>query len=190
MKDENQPFKPGGRRSRGAGGVGDLVGRETFSGCYHLSTDGGVHLSANTAPVGAGRPKCTGRSSLSSLPQEREWDRPRTRVPPSRRMTCCETPRCGWPPTPGQRTECCTLAGQQQFASPGMAGRRLLRRVGGWFPPPEAGGRSRTPAHAKVGLRLSSPSAPARMTKLLEAEGGAEATARLACFHQIAQTSG
>jgi hypothetical protein len=56
-KDENQPFKPGRRRSRGAGGVGDLVGRETFSDCCHHNTDGGVHLSANTAPAGAGRPK-------------------------------------------------------------------------------------------------------------------------------------
>jgi hypothetical protein len=56
-KDENQPFKPGRRRSRGVGGVGDLVGRETFSGRYHLSTNDGVHLSANTAPVSAGRPK-------------------------------------------------------------------------------------------------------------------------------------
>jgi hypothetical protein len=56
-KDENQAFKPGRRRSRGAGGVGDLVDRETFSGCHHLSTNGGVHLSANIAPAGAGRPK-------------------------------------------------------------------------------------------------------------------------------------
>jgi hypothetical protein len=55
-KDENQPFKPGRRRPRGASGVGDLIGRETFSGCHHLSTDGGVHLSANTAPAGAGCP--------------------------------------------------------------------------------------------------------------------------------------
>jgi hypothetical protein len=62
-------------------------------------------------------PKRTGRSSLSSSSREQEWDRPRTRVPHSRRTACCETPRCGWPPSPGQRTECCTLAGQQQFAS-------------------------------------------------------------------------
>jgi hypothetical protein len=46
-KDENQPFKPGGWRSRSAGGVGNLVGRETFSGCCYL----------NTATAGAGRPK-------------------------------------------------------------------------------------------------------------------------------------
>jgi hypothetical protein len=42
MKDENQPFKPGG-----AGGVGNLVGREAFSGCHHL----------NTAPAYAGHLK-------------------------------------------------------------------------------------------------------------------------------------
>jgi hypothetical protein len=102
-------------------------------------------------------PKHTGRSSLPSSPRKREWDRPRTRVPPSRRTTCCETPRCGWPPSPGQRTECCTLAGQQQFTFPSMAGGRLLHKAGGWFPPPEAGGRSGTPAHAKAGPGLPRP---------------------------------
>jgi hypothetical protein len=96
-------------------------------------------------------PNRTGRSSLPSSPRKREWDCPRTRAPPSRRTTCCETPRCGWPPSPGQRTEWCTLAGQQQFAFPGLAGGCLLRRAGGWFPPPDAGGRSGTPAHAKAG---------------------------------------
>jgi hypothetical protein len=92
--------------------------------------------------------KRTGRSSLPSSPRKREWDRARTRVPPSQRTTCCETPWCGWPPSPGQRTECCTLAWQQQFAFPGMAGGRLLHRAGGWFPPPDAEGRSEAPAHA------------------------------------------
>jgi hypothetical protein len=96
-------------------------------------------------------PKRTVRSSLPSSPQERERDRLRTRVPPSRRTTCCETLRCGQPQSPGQRTECCTLARQQQFAFPRMAGGRLLHRAGGWFPSPDAGGRSGTPAHAKAG---------------------------------------
>jgi hypothetical protein len=100
------------------------------------------------APVA---PKRAGRSSLPSLPRKREWDHPRTRVPPSRRTTCRETPRCDWPPSPRQRTECCTLVGQQQFAFPGMAGGCLFRRARGWFPAPEAGGRSRTPSHAKAG---------------------------------------
>jgi hypothetical protein len=35
----------------------------------------------------------------------------------------------------------------------------------------------------EVELRLSSPSSPARMMKILEAEGGAEAAARLASPH-------
>jgi hypothetical protein len=63
-------------------------------------------------------PKRTGRSSLPSSPQERERDRLRTQLPPSRCTTCCETLRCGRPQSPGQRTECCTLARQQQFAFP------------------------------------------------------------------------
>jgi hypothetical protein len=96
-------------------------------------------------------PKRTSRSSLLSSPQERERDRLRTRVPPSQRTTCCETLRCGRPQSPGQRMKCCTLARQQQFAFPRMAGGRLLRRAGGWFPPTDAGGRSGTPAHAKAG---------------------------------------
>jgi hypothetical protein len=64
-------------------------------------------------------PKRTGRSSLPSSPRKR-----------------------------GQRMECCTLAGQQQFTFPGMAGGRLLRRAGGWFPPPEAGRRGAPPTRA------------------------------------------
>jgi hypothetical protein len=47
-----------------------------------------------------------------------------------------------------RRTECCILAGQQQFAFPGMAGGRLLRKAGGWFPPPEAGRGGDQPARA------------------------------------------
>jgi hypothetical protein len=72
-------------------------------------------------------PKRTGRSSLPSSPRKQ-----------------------------GQRTECCTLAGQQQFAFPGMAGGRLLRRAGGWFPPPKAGRRGGPPTRAEGG-------APARL---------------------------
>jgi hypothetical protein len=42
-------------------------------------------------------------------------------------------------------------------AHSGMAGGRLLRRAGGWFPPPESRGRSETPAHAKAGPGLARP---------------------------------
>jgi hypothetical protein len=44
--------------------------------------------------------------------------------------------------------ECCILAGQQQFAFPGMVGGCLLHRAGGWLPPPEAGRRGGQPACA------------------------------------------
>jgi hypothetical protein len=43
--------------ARSVGDADDLIGRETFSGCHHLSTDGGVHLPTNTAPASANRPK-------------------------------------------------------------------------------------------------------------------------------------
>jgi hypothetical protein len=99
-------------------------------------------------------PKRTGRSSLPSSPRKR-----------------------------GQRTECCTLAGQQQFAFPGMAGGRLLRRAGGWFPPQKLEEEVASRPVWEVELRLTSLSAPARMMKILEAEGGAEAAARLASPH-------
>jgi hypothetical protein len=110
-------------------------------------------------------PKRTDRSSLPSSPQERQRDCPRTRVPPSRRTTCCSTPRCSRRrkedldvagphaarPSPGWRTDSCTLSKQQQFAFPRVAEGRLLRRAGGCPSPPNAGGRSGSPAHAEVG---------------------------------------
>ena len=55
-----------------------------------------------------------------------------------------------------KKAECCILAGQQQFAFPGMAGGRLRRRAGGRLPPPEAGRRGGPPT--RTGGR-----APARL---------------------------
>jgi hypothetical protein len=149
--DENQPLKPKSRRP-GAQVTPTILSAEKSS----LAATTSAPTAASTCPPTPHQrepavPKRTGRSSLPSSPQKRERNRPRTRVPPSRRTTCCETLRCGRPQSPGQRTECCTLARRQQFAFPRMAGGRLLLRVGGWFPPPEAGGRSGTPAHAKAG---------------------------------------
>jgi hypothetical protein len=54
-------------------------------------------------------------------------------------------------PSPGWRTDSCTLSKQQQFAFPRVAEGRLLRRAGGCPSPPNAGGRSGSPAHAEVG---------------------------------------
>jgi hypothetical protein len=100
------------------GGADGLVGGEAFSSCHHLSTDAASTCPPTPHQRTPAAPKRTGRSSPPFLPRKRERDRTRTRVPPSRRMTCCETLRCGRPQSLGQRTECCTLAGQQQFAFP------------------------------------------------------------------------
>ena len=74
---------------RSAGGADGLVGggNRFCKGKPHLWRPPTPHRRTAAAP------KRTGRSSLPSSPQERERDRPRTRVPPSRRTTCCATPR-------------------------------------------------------------------------------------------------
>jgi hypothetical protein len=133
-------------------------------------------------------PKRIGRSSLSSSPRKREWDRPRTRVPPSRCTTCWETPRCGWPPSPGQKTECCTLdwaatvrLPRHGWRAPPSQSWRMVSTPRSWRKKRDADPREGRP-------RLSPASAPARMMKILEAEGGAEVAARLASPHH--QTGG
>jgi hypothetical protein len=93
-------------------------------------------------------------------------------------------PRAARPP-PGWRTESCTLAREQQFASPRMAG-GCLRRAGGCPSPPNAGGRKGSPTHAEAAPHSVRSSASARMMKILEAEGGAEVAARLASPHHQA----
>jgi hypothetical protein len=88
--------------------------------------------------------------------------------------------------SPGWRTDSCTLTRQQQFAFPRMAGGRLLRRAVGCPSPSNVGGSSGPPAHAGGRTQLDAPSFPARMMNILEAEGGAEAAARLASPHHKA----
>jgi hypothetical protein len=63
---------------------------------------------------------------------------------------------------------------------------RLLRKAGERPSPPNARGRSGSPAHAegRAPTRLALP--PARMMNILEAEGRGEATARLALLHHKA----
>jgi hypothetical protein len=149
--DENQPLKPKSRRP-GAQVALTVSLAEQPSPAATTSAPTTVATCPPTPHQRAlAAPKRTGRSSLPFSPQERERYRPRTRVPPSRRTTCCATPRCSQPQSPGRRTECCTLARQQHFTFPRMAGGRLLRRAGGCLPPPDAGGRSGSPAHAEAG---------------------------------------
>jgi hypothetical protein len=90
-------------------------------------------------------------------------------------------------PSSGWRTECCTLAGQRRSAFPDVA-EGSLRGARRWLSPPDVGGRKGLPTHAEAAPRLASPPALARMMKILEAEGGAEAAARFASPHH--QTGG
>jgi hypothetical protein len=62
-------------------------------------------------------------------------------------------------PLPGWRTDGYTLARQQRFVFPRMAGGRHLRRAGGCPSPPNVGGRSGSPTHTGGETRLGSPSA-------------------------------
>jgi hypothetical protein len=80
-KDENQPFKLGRRRSRGANGADDLVGDEDFSSCHHLSSDDGSHLPTGRSPLKSSR---TGehRPPRRGVVLEHGQDSPRTRTPP------------------------------------------------------------------------------------------------------------
>jgi hypothetical protein len=158
MGDENQPLKPKSRRP-GAQVALTVSSAETTASAKAASpmaTTTSAPTTAATCPPtphqrAAAAPKRTGRSSLPLSPQERERDRPGTRVPPSRRTTCCATPWCSRRPSPGWRMDSCTLSRKQQFAFPRMAGGCLLRRAGVCPSPPNAGGRSGSPAHAEAG---------------------------------------
>jgi hypothetical protein len=79
------------------------------------------------------------------------------------------------------------LAKRRRPTYPGMAG-GSPRETEGCHSPPGVGGRKGQPTHAGAAPRLASSSILAWMTKILEAEGGAEAAARLAFPHH--QTGG
>jgi hypothetical protein len=108
--------------------------------------------------------KCTDRSSLPSSPRERGQDHPGTPTPPPRRTMSCTPPpdvvgRAGRAkdvgdlrtarPSPVRWTDCRTPTRQQQFAFPRVAGGRLLRRAREHPSPPNAEGRSGSPARAE-----------------------------------------
>jgi hypothetical protein len=163
--DENQPLKPKSRRpgAQVALTVSSAEATASVEAASPMATTTSAPMTAATCPPtphqrAAAAPKRTGRSSLPFSPRERERDHPRTRVPPSRRTTCCAANGAGrtwtWPARTrhnrrlGWRTDSCTLSKQLQFAFLRMAGGRLLRTAGGCPSPPSAGGRSGSPAHA------------------------------------------
>ena len=165
--DENQPLKPKSRRPGAqvaltVSSTGQLLQQKQ----PHLWRPPPQHrrqrppAHQHHTSERAAAPKRTGRSSLPFLPRERERDRPRTRVPPSRRTTCCAADSAGrtwtWPARTrhnrrlGWRTDSCTLSKQLQFAFLRMAGGRLLRTAGGCPSPPNTG-RTGSLAHAEAG---------------------------------------
>jgi hypothetical protein len=99
-RDENQILKPKSRRP-GAQMALTISSVEKPSPAATTSAPTAAstcpptpHQRASAAPASAGR------SSPPSSPRKRERDRPRTRVPPSRHTTCCETLRCDRPQSP------------------------------------------------------------------------------------------
>jgi hypothetical protein len=136
-----------------AGGTDGVVGGSNHfgrgnltSGDHHLSTDDSSHLPTNTAPASGGRPKAH-RQVLTPVLATR------TRTGPSQNTSTAlaaydvlcsrrrredldiADPRAARP-SPGWRTDSCTLSRKQQFAFPHMAGGRLLRRARGCLSPP------------------------------------------------------
>jgi hypothetical protein len=88
-------------------------------------------------------------------------------------------------PSPGWRTNSCTLARQQQFTFPRMARGCLLRTAGGCPSPPECWRKKWVADPRGSRPRLGTPSS-ARTMNVLEAEEKGEATARLASPHHKA----
>jgi hypothetical protein len=142
-------------------------------------------------------PKRTGRSSLP--PSPRPPQNMSTALAacgvlgnPLARLSARGRPGRGWPVRGAT-----TARTEDRMLHPGWAAAIRLPRHGWRTPPPQSWRMVSTPrswrkkrdASPRRGRpRLASPSAPARMTKILEAEGGAKAAARLASPHH--QTGG
>jgi hypothetical protein len=89
-------------------------------------------------------------------------------------------------PSPGWRTDSCTLARQQQFTFPTHGWRTPPPHS--WRMPlfPECWRKKRVAGPRGGRPQLGAPPSQARMMNILEAEGGAEAAARLASPHHKA----
>jgi hypothetical protein len=169
--------------ARSADGADDPVGDEDFSSCHHLSTDDGVHLPTNTAPAGAGRPKACRQVLTLVLDTRTRMGQSQNTSTALAAYDVLRDPLVRWATV--ARTE-------DGMLHPGWAAAVRLPRHDYRTPPPQIWRMVSTPrswrkkrdASPRRGRpRLASPSAPARMTKILEAEGGAEAAARLASPH-------
>jgi hypothetical protein len=190
--DENQPLKPKSQRSGAqvALTVSSVEATASVEAASPMATTTSAPTIAATCPPtphqrATTAPKRTGRSSLPLSPQEREQDRLGTQVPPSRRTTCCATPGAAGDRRPGGRRTTTHCLGSSNLPSPAWledaSSAELEDALLPRMPEEEAG---RRPTRRQAPTRRA-PS-PARMMNILEAEGGAEAAARLASPHHEA----
>jgi hypothetical protein len=204
--DENQPLKPKSRRPGAQVALMASSAEATASAeaASPMATTTSAPTTAATCPPtphqrAAATPKRTGRSSLPFSPQERERDRPRTRVrrvvrPPSTANSARRT--WTWPARarhdrcPGGGRTAAPCLGSSSLPSPAW----LEDASSAELPAPQAA-NALLPRSLREGAghypcggrpRLGSPSATARMMNILEAKGRREAAARLALPHREA----
>jgi hypothetical protein len=141
------------------------------SKCHHKRNSGSVPAGTSDLGPAGGRtsegPPVTS-AAAAMVPGERGHRRALARGPAQGTRTSHQSQRAGRSQALRQilaavlaanameKTECCILAGQQQFAFPGMTGGRLRRSAGGRLPPPEAGrgGGSPTRTQGRAPARL------------------------------------
>jgi hypothetical protein len=158
----------------------------TSSSCHHLSTDDSGHLPTNTAPASDSRPKAHWQVLTPALAT-------RTRTGPSQNTSTALAAYdvlCDPPVQPA-----IVARAKDEQLHPGRAAAVRLPPHGWRTPPPhswrmplspERRRKKRVAGPRKGRPQLAPPSSPAQMMKILEAEGGAEAAARLASPHHKA----
>ena len=139
--------------------------------CHHKRNSGSVpEGTSDLGPTGRRTPGGSPATSAAAAmaPGERGHRKALVRGPAQGTRTSHQSQRAGRSQAHQQilaavlaanargKTECCILAGQQQFAFPGMTGGRLRRSAGGRLPPPEAGrgGGSPTRTRGRAPARL------------------------------------
>jgi hypothetical protein len=166
------------------------VGGLTCGG-HHLSTDDSGHLRADAAPANGGRPSAheevltpvlatggrtrpSGNTDTAPVAYDVLCDPPGAASGAGRAVDVADLRTVR--PSPVRWTDSHTPTRQQVAVC-------LLRKAGGRPSPPNAEGRSGSPAHTegRTPTRLALP--PARMMNILEAEGKGEATTLLALPH-------
>jgi hypothetical protein len=191
--DENQPLKPKSRRpgaqvalTVSPAEATTAAVRSLSSGNHHLSTDDSGHLPTNTAPASGGHPKAH-RQVLTPVLATR------TRTGPSQNTSTALAAYGVLCDPPVQPATVARVEDGQLH--PVLAATVRLPPHGWRMPPPQSWSmpfsherqrKKRVASPRKGRLQIGAPPSPARMMKILEAEGGAKAAARLASPHHKA----